>query len=210
MKKVPINIPDSIFEAVHKGMQGVMETGTGRGSKIPGIIVCGKTGTVENYYRGVKQPNHSFFCAFAPRENPRIAIMCVVENSGRFGGTYAGPIVSLMIEKYINDTISKNRKALLDRMEKTNLIPPLMQQKMKTKDSLQKAKEGQVLKDGLKNIVDPPQSVLKPGETKERSGKAKSNKKPGDTQNKKPVKKEMVIPEKQRNPTSSPKDTAGR
>jgi penicillin-binding protein 2 len=77
-KNVPIDIPDSIFDAVHDGMQGVMETGTGRGAKVTGITICGKTGTVENYFRGVKQPNHSFFCAFAPRENPRIAIMCVV------------------------------------------------------------------------------------------------------------------------------------
>ena len=105
---IAMEIPDSIFEAVHDGMQGVMESGTGRGSKIPGITICGKTGTVENnaVIKGqlVKQPNHSFFAAVAPRENPKIAIMCVVENSGRFGGTYAAPIVSLMIEKYINDT----------------------------------------------------------------------------------------------------------
>lgn len=89
-----------------------MEVGTGRGSKVEGITVCGKTGTVENYFRGVKQPNHSFFAAFAPRENPKIAIMCVVENSGRYGGTYAGPIVSLMIEKYINDSIAQAEKHL--------------------------------------------------------------------------------------------------
>jgi penicillin-binding protein 2 len=43
-------------------MQGVVDRGTGAGAKIPGIPICGKTGTVENYYRGVKQPNHSFFC----------------------------------------------------------------------------------------------------------------------------------------------------
>jgi penicillin-binding protein 2 len=49
VKTVPIEIPDSIFEAVHDGMQGVMESGTGRGAKVPGITVCGKTGTVENY-----------------------------------------------------------------------------------------------------------------------------------------------------------------
>jgi len=143
-KVIPINLADSIYEAVHDGMQGVMEIGTGRGSKIPGIVVCGKTGTVENYanIKGqlVKQPNHSFFCAFAPRENPKIAIMCVVENSGRYGGTYAGPIVSLMIEKYINDTIAANRKALAERMTNINLIPPLMKQKMQAKDSLQKAR----------------------------------------------------------------------
>lgn len=141
VKQTPIDIPDTIFEAVHDGMQGVMEGGTGRGSKVEGITICGKTGTVENYYRGVKQPNHSFFAAFAPRENPVIAIMCVVENSGRFGGSYAAPIATLMIEKYINDTISIKRKHFEDAMLKTNLIPPLMLQKMKTLDSLKTIKE---------------------------------------------------------------------
>ncbi len=136
----PIDIPDTIFTAVHDGMQGVMESGTGRGAKVPGIVVCGKTGTVENYYHGVKQPNHSFFAAFAPRDNPKIAIMCVVENSGRFGGTYAAPIVSLMIEKYLKDTIAADRKALEKRMAEMNLIPPMMLQKMKTKDSLRKVR----------------------------------------------------------------------
>jgi penicillin-binding protein 2 len=141
VKQEPIDIPDSIFEAVHSGMQGVVDGGTGRGAKIDGITICGKTGTVENYFRGVKQPNHSFFAAFAPRENPRIAIMCVVENSGRFGGTYAGPISSLMIEKYLNDTISKKRKPLEQRMISTNLIPPLMKQEMNKRDSAKKAQQ---------------------------------------------------------------------
>jgi len=146
-KVVPLDIPDTIFSAVHDGMQGVMESGTGRGAQVPGIIVCGKTGTVENYFHGIKQPNHSFFAAFAPRDNPRIAIMCVVENSGRFGGTYAAPIVSLMIEKYLNDTIAINRKELEERMTNTNLIPPRMLQAMKTRDSLR-----QVRKDSLELI----------------------------------------------------------
>ena len=143
VKQRPIDIPDSIFEAVHDGMQGVMESGTGRGSKVEGITVCGKTGTVENYYRGVKQPNHSFFAAFAPRENPTIAIMCVVENSGRYGGTYAGPIVSLMIEKFINDSIAPKRKALETRIVNTNLIPPMMKDKMQKIDSSKKARESE-------------------------------------------------------------------
>ena len=89
-----------IFEAVHDGMQGVMERGTGAAAKVPGIIVCGKTGTVENYYKGVKQKDHAFFAAFAPRENPRIAIAVICENAG-FGSTSAAPIASLMIEQYL-------------------------------------------------------------------------------------------------------------
>ncbi len=208
-KIVPINLSDSIFEAVHDGMQGVMESGTGRGSKVPGITICGKTGTVENYFRGVKQPNHSFFCAFAPRENPKIAIMCVVENSGRFGGTYAAPIVSLMIEKFINDTIDVKRKLLAERMENINLIPPLMLQKMRLKDSLAKAKQiEKELKNELKNIGDTLQSEDTLTEAEVKAGNAKENKLPKDSQEKIPVKKDMILPGEQRRPASNKKDTA--
>ncbi len=140
-----IDIPDSIFEAVHDGMQGVVDRGTGVAAKVPGIVICGKTGTVENYYRGVKQPNHAFFCGFAPRDNPKIAIMCVVENSGHFGGTYAAPIVGLMIEKYLNDTIAKSREALVEKFNKLNLIPPRIYSEMKTLDSLLHKKDSAYL-----------------------------------------------------------------
>jgi penicillin-binding protein 2 len=94
-----LNVPDSIFEIVHDGMQGVMDYGTGHDVKIKGIVVCGKTGTVENYDRGEKQKDHSFFGAFAPRDNPKIAIAVMCENAG-FGAATAAPIASLLIEKY--------------------------------------------------------------------------------------------------------------
>ena len=138
-KHTAVHIADSVFEAVHDGMQGVMESGTGRGAKVPGVNVCGKTGTVENYAPGgvIKRPNHSFFAAFAPRENPQIAIMCVVENSGRFGGTYAAPIVSLMIEKYLKDSIvDKGRLAKADWLEKQNLIPAFVYADFRRQDSI--------------------------------------------------------------------------
>ena len=175
-KLVPIEIPDSIFEAVHDGMQGVMESGTGRGAQVPGITVCGKTGTVENYavIKGelVKQPNHSFFAAFAPRDNPKIAIMCVVENSGRFGGTYAAPITSLMIEKYLNDTIATNRLPLVERMSNTNLIPPLMMVEMRKMDSLKKSRQKAIeLQIELNNIKDTLQSDDNPTQEEVREGK---------------------------------------
>ncbi|MBK6378631.1 MAG: penicillin-binding protein 2 [Chitinophagaceae bacterium] len=140
-----MDIPDSIFDVVQNGMQDVVERGTGGGAKVPGIAICGKTGTVENYYRGVKQPNHAFFCGFAPRDNPKIAIMCVVENSGRFGGTYAAPIVGLMIEKYLNDTIAKNRMPIVEKFEKMNLIPPRIYSEMKTVDSMLHRKDSAYL-----------------------------------------------------------------
>ena len=136
-KNAAIDIPDSVFEVVHDGMQGVVDRGTGVGAKVAGIAICGKTGTVENYYRGVKQQNHSFFCGFAPRDNPKIAIMCVVENSGRFGGTYAAPIVGLMIEKYLKDSITdKARLAKLEQLSNLNLLPPRIFIELKRQDSL--------------------------------------------------------------------------
>jgi penicillin-binding protein 2 len=214
---VPMDIPDSIFEAVHDGMQGVMESGTGRGAKVPGIAVCGKTGTVENYFRGVKQPNHSFFCAFAPRENPKIAIMCVVENSGRYGGTYAAPIVSLMIEKYINDTIAKERVSLYDRMVKTSLIPPLMQAKIRERDSLravraaekakkeaQAEKEKEVIEGREKTIVnDARKEEVKPKSTERPTDSVPRRNDTNKTQN-----KTMTAPPAQREP--SPKRDSSR
>jgi len=202
-KKVPIDIPDSIFEAVHDGMQGVMDEGTGRGAKVEGITICGKTGTVENYavIKGqlVKQPNHSFFCAFAPRENPKIAIMCVVENSGRFGGTYAAPIVSLMIEKYLNDTISAKRVPLEERMISTDLIPPLMKQEMVRMDSLKRSKEDSRLKNELNAIKDTLQSEDNPLENEIRIDKNRNSKPAKDSQDKRNLRTEMIDPGKQRN-----------
>ncbi|MBK7734819.1 MAG: penicillin-binding protein 2 [Chitinophagaceae bacterium] len=137
IKHQAIDIADSIYEAVHDGMQGVVERGTGAGAKVKDVVICGKTGTVENYYRGVKQPNHSFFAAFAPRINPKIAIMCVVENSGRFGGTYAAPIVSFMIEKYLKDSITdKARLARIETLSNQNLMPPRIYSELRRIDSL--------------------------------------------------------------------------
>ena len=127
IKNYTLDIPDTVFNIVHDGMQGVMEYGTGAAVKVPGITVCGKTGTVENYYRGEKQKDHAFFGAFAPRENPRIAIAVMCENAG-FGSQSAAPIASLLIEKYLKDSIAgKERKALEERITKTKLIPKLMQ-----------------------------------------------------------------------------------
>jgi penicillin-binding protein 2 len=137
VKQRPIDIPDSIFEVVHDGMQGVLDRGTGGNARVKGINICGKTGTVENYFRGKKQENHSFFCAFAPRENPTIAIMCVVENSGRFGGTYAAPIVGLMIEKYLKDSITdKGRLAKIESLAKLSLIPKKIYAEVRRQDSI--------------------------------------------------------------------------
>jgi penicillin-binding protein 2 len=82
----------------HEGMRRVVQEpgGTARQARIPGITMCGKTGTAENPHG----KDHAVFIAFAPMEDPKIAIAVYVENSG-FGGTWAAPIASLIIEQYL-------------------------------------------------------------------------------------------------------------
>jgi len=105
---------------------------------VPGINVCGKTGTVENAYRGESLKDHAFFGAFAPRENPRIAIAVMCENAG-FGATSAAPIASLLIEKYLKDSIAgPERKAKVEQLANMNLIPPQMKRLMNKQDSTRK------------------------------------------------------------------------
>lgn len=136
----PLNIPDSIFEYVVNGMQGVMESGTGAAAKVPGIIVCGKTGTVENYYKGIKQKDHAVFAAFAPRENPKIAIAVICENAG-FGASSSAPIASLMIEKYLKDSIAEpDRKAKIEEIAKLDLMPRRILDEIRKRDSITHAK----------------------------------------------------------------------
>lgn len=98
------------FEPVIQGMFDVYNKGTASHVQVPGIEICGKTGTAENFIKidGVKTQltDHSIFVAFAPKENPKIALAVFVEN-GYWGGRYAGRIASLMIEKYINGTITR-------------------------------------------------------------------------------------------------------
>jgi penicillin-binding protein 2 len=102
---------------VNEGLRQVVEAGTAIESKIQGISLCGKTGTVQNSHGD----HHSVFAGFAPKDNPKIAIAVIVENAG-FGATYGCPIASLMVEKYINDTIADNRIAKQTKMMETNLI----------------------------------------------------------------------------------------
>ncbi len=209
-----MNIPDSIFDIVQQGMQDVVDRGTGAGAKVPGISICGKTGTVENYYKGVKQPNHAFFCGFAPRENPKIAIMCVVENSGRFGGTYAAPIVGLMIEKYLNDTIAANRTAIVEKFEKLNLIPPRIYAEMKTVDSMLHRKDSAYLI--AKGYIKVVKETIEVDETteqeildqlnKEKDDQKKKQQQKEESDNKMIIKPEAILPAEKKKPEV--KDTA--
>jgi penicillin-binding protein 2 len=145
IKHRTVNIPDTVFEIVHDGMQDVMEFGTGAAAQVPGIVVCGKTGTVQNSYRGVKQKDHAFFGAFAPRNDPKIAIAVMCENAG-MGANSAAPIASLLIEKYLKDSITEDdRKALVETLSNENLIPQRMKDAMYSMDSLKTVDSIQLL-----------------------------------------------------------------
>ena len=138
-------IPTQVFEAEQNAMQAVMEIGTAAASAVPGVVVCGKTGTVENYAkvngRVEKQQDHSFFSAFAPKDNPKIAIAVICENAGQ-GAWAAAPIASLLMEKYLKDSITgKARKDKYEMMVNKNLIPKLMRQEMNKNDSLRRKLE---------------------------------------------------------------------
>ncbi|WP_300440319.1 penicillin-binding protein 2 [Christiangramia sp.] len=98
------------FDPVVEGMHEVYKSGTASALRIPDIEIAGKTGTAENFTKidgkRVQLTDHSIFVAFAPVDNPKIAIAVFVEN-GYWGGRYAGRIASLMIEKYIKGTITR-------------------------------------------------------------------------------------------------------
>ncbi len=100
-----VSIDTANFEMVVRGMEAAVREGTGSVAAMKDIIVCGKTGTAQNSHG----KDHSIFVAFAPKDNPKIAIAVYVENAG-FGATYAAPIASLMIEKYLKGEITNKER----------------------------------------------------------------------------------------------------
>ncbi|MBN2864219.1 MAG: penicillin-binding protein 2, partial [Bacteroidales bacterium] len=121
-----ISIDSANFEEIVGGMEAAVNGGEGATARIAAlndIVVCGKTGTAENPHG----EDHSVFIAFAPRENPRIAIAVYVENAG-FGSTYAAPVASLMIEKYLKSEIpesSKWKETYMLNLNLTDSIPAI-------------------------------------------------------------------------------------
>jgi penicillin-binding protein 2 len=111
------------FTKVIGGMYRAVNSGFGSGgtasiAAVPGLEICGKTGTAQNPHGD----DHSVFICFAPKDNPKIAVAAFVENGG-FGASYAAPIASLLTEKYLNGDISgDDRKALEKRMKDANLL----------------------------------------------------------------------------------------
>ncbi len=123
IKNLPLNktfttpkytsIDTKYFSPIIAGMYDVFENphGTAHSSKVKDIAICGKTGTAENYIKvngkRIKLTDHSIFIAFAPKDNPKIAIAVFVEN-GYWGSQWAGPIATLMIEKYLKGKTSRH------------------------------------------------------------------------------------------------------
>jgi penicillin-binding protein 2 len=114
------SIDKKYFAPMISGLFDVYNFGTAHGLNVEGIDICGKTGTAENFAKiggkRVQLEDHSIFVAFAPKDNPKIAIAIMIENGG-FGATIAGPIASLMIEKYLRHKITRTdlEKRTLER-----------------------------------------------------------------------------------------------
>lgn len=117
-EKIHAGVDAKHYEPVIEGLSHAVNVpgGTGYSVRINGIEMCGKTGTVQNPHGD----NHAVFFAFAPRENPKIAIAVFVENAG-YGGVTAGPIASMVVEKYLRDTVTLPQY-LQDRIRNTDLI----------------------------------------------------------------------------------------
>ena len=110
------------FHRVVNGMYRAVNSGFGSGgtasiAAVPGLEICGKTGTAQNPHGD----DHSVFICFAPKDNPKIAVAAFVENGG-FGATWAAPIASLLTEKYLTGEIRPEREYLEDRVLEGNLL----------------------------------------------------------------------------------------
>lgn len=138
------DINPEYFDIVISGMQSVVEAGTAAGSKIKGITICGKTGTAQNPHGR----DHSLFVGFAPMENPKIAIGIMIENGG-WGAEWAAPIASLMIEKYLTDSITR---PLIEKKMLEGVISPKIYEKKKV--PVEKKDDEKIV------VVDPSKKII--------------------------------------------------
>ncbi|MNF29957.1 Stage V sporulation protein D [compost metagenome] len=138
------------FKPIISGLFDVYNQGTAYYLKVDGIDICGKTGTAENFAKidgkRVQLKDHSIFVAFAPKDNPKIAIAVMVENGG-FGATIAGPIASLMIEKYLRQKITRTdletrilNKSLQSEYAKLGGLSETVKLELRKQDSILKSK----------------------------------------------------------------------
>jgi penicillin-binding protein 2 len=138
------------FAPMIEGVFDVYNLGTAYALKVEGIDICGKTGTAENFAKigGVrtKMEDHSIFVAFAPKDNPKIAIAVMIENGG-YGATIAGPIASLMIEKYLRKKITRTdletrilNTSLQGRYAKLGGLSETVKLELRKRDSILRSK----------------------------------------------------------------------
>lgn len=150
IQKRQTTIDKQHFRPVIEGLAEVYKSGTARRLQIPEIDICGKTGTVENFAtvngERTKLTDHSVFLAFAPKENPKIVIAVFIENGG-FGATWAGPIASLMIEKYLKGEITRTdlEKRMLEGDLSANYVLKDISDKQREEREKQKRLEKEML-----------------------------------------------------------------
>ena len=143
------SIDKKYFAPIISGLFDVYNMGTASRLKVEGIDICGKTGTAENFAKiggkRVQLEDHSIFVAFAPKDNPKIAIAIMIENGG-FGASIAGPIASLMIEKYLKKKISRTdlevrvlNKSLQSEYAKLGGLSENIKKELRIKDSIANA-----------------------------------------------------------------------
>ncbi|MFM6995288.1 MAG: penicillin-binding protein 2 [Sediminibacterium sp.] len=117
-KQKVTKIPKEYFDVIKEGMHDVTVYGTAAFIKVPGHEYCAKTGTAQNPHG----KNHSLFVCFAPKDNPKIAVAVIVENAG-YGSTWAGPIGGLLMEQYLNDTLTTESKLKAENLSQVDLMP---------------------------------------------------------------------------------------
>jgi penicillin-binding protein 2 len=117
-KKRKTSVDSHYYDYIVEGMAQAVAGGTCRGTYLPDIEVCGKTGTAENPHG----KDHSIFMGFAPKDNPRIAVAVFIENAG-FGATYAVPIAKLMFEKYLRGEIPEASKVTEEFIVNSVIMP---------------------------------------------------------------------------------------
>lgn len=200
--EVLTHIPDTSYQTVINGMHDVTLAGTAwRIPKIPGVDICAKTGTAENYGiirgRREKLKDHSLFVCFAPKENPQIAVAVIIENGG-YGATWAGPMAFLMLEKYLKDTLRADRLKEVDRIAAANLMPPFLKYMQWKEDSIRAFKWFEMRKDS---------SYIRKYISGQRIAKLPASKR-NQPKNKTPELVAAILPGEKRSPATRPNNPA--
>ena len=165
-----VHVDKKYFDVVVEGMAQCVIRGTARIVYVPDLNICGKTGTSQNPHGD----DHSVFFAFAPKDDPKIAIAVYVENAG-WGSSYAAPIAGLMIERFLNDTIADNRKYIEERMVNANLIDKFLKNKPTVKTSVKASapKKSEPAPEPVEIPSDQPESAAPIGQTEQKQREKK-------------------------------------